>query len=86
MYTGQTGLVPKHSSLIKYAVFYDHNGEVASWISGYGDAVPRDIYQGNYTGANAVEVVEEWMKGRQTRAETVDAIQAMILAESETPM
>ena len=77
-YYGQTGTVPANSSLLKYCVIYDKGGRVDSWVSGHGEAVPQDIYYGNYTGIDAAETVYQWMKGNITRDEVISSIQEQI--------
>jgi|BioPla2DNA2_1021312.scaffolds.fasta_scaffold59352_2 hypothetical protein len=77
-YYGQTGIVPANSSLLAHCVIYDKGGRVDSWVSGYGEAVPRDIYYGDYTGIDAAETVYQWMKGNITRGEVIDSIQEQI--------
>ena len=80
-YGGQTGWVPAYSRRIKDFIIYDDAGKLKSWLSGYGDAMPRDLYYGNYTGANVVEIIEQWMRGNLTRAETVAEIQTALLED-----
>lgn len=78
-YYGQTGIVPSHSSVIKHFIVYNDGGRLDSWYSSFGDAIPAKLYHGEYDGVEAVETVEQWMRGELTRAEVVAEIQAALL-------
>jgi hypothetical protein len=74
LYRGQTGTVPAYSKRLKHFIVYENAGKVDSWVSGYGDAMPGNLYHGEYIGVDVPETVEAWLKGDLDRGEVVNAI------------